>query len=107
MMRGRSRWNYGLMHMATSHFGGQAAFICRKTNSASSYTARFGGCSMVYPNNRTGRAAFVLSAVVLTASAYFLSSGLHRMWWLAWLAPPPTLVPVPKLRCGGALGALY
>ena len=62
---------------------------------------------MVYPNNRTGRAAFVLSAVVLTASAYFLSSGLHRIWWLAWLAPLPILCLVPKLRAWDALAVAF
>jgi len=53
---------------------------------------------MDFPANRTGRAALVLSAVVLTAGSYFGSSGLHRIWWLVWLAPLPILCLAPKLR---------
>jgi apolipoprotein N-acyltransferase len=40
----------------------------------------------------------ILSAGLLTAGAYFVSSGLHRVWWLVWLAPLPVLLIAPKLR---------
>ena len=62
---------------------------------------------MVFPTNRTGRTALVLSAVVLTAGAYFLSSGLHRIWWLEWLAPLPVLCLAPKLRSWDALAVAF
>jgi apolipoprotein N-acyltransferase len=44
------------------------------------------------------RTAVVLGAVVLSAGAYFLSSGLHRVWWLVWLAPLPVLLLSRRLR---------
>jgi len=44
------------------------------------------------------RALVILCAIVLTASAYFVSTGLHRVWWLVWLAPLPVLLLAPKLR---------
>ena len=44
------------------------------------------------------RALLILCAVALTAYAYFLSTGLHRIWWLVWLAPLPVLLLAPKLR---------
>jgi apolipoprotein N-acyltransferase len=62
---------------------------------------------MDFPDNRAGRAALVLSAVVLTTGAYFLSSGLHRVWWLAWLAPLPILCLAPKLRVWDALAVAF
>jgi apolipoprotein N-acyltransferase len=62
---------------------------------------------MDFPDNRAGRAALVLSAVLLTAGAYFLSSGLHRVWWLAWLAPLPILCLAPKLRTWDALAIAF
>jgi apolipoprotein N-acyltransferase len=36
-------------------------------------------------------------AVSLSAGAYFISSGLHRVWWLVWLAPLPVLLLAPRL----------
>ncbi|HTY85194.1 MAG TPA: nitrilase-related carbon-nitrogen hydrolase [Silvibacterium sp.] len=48
--------------------------------------------------NYLRRATVILCAVMLTASAYFLSSGLHRIWWLVWLAPLPVLLLAPRLR---------
>jgi apolipoprotein N-acyltransferase len=43
-------------------------------------------------------AIVIVSAVALTAAAYFVSSGLHRVWWVVWLAPLPILLLAPKLR---------
>ena len=44
------------------------------------------------------RALVILCAILLTAGAYFVSSGLHRMWWPVWLAPIPVLLVAPRLR---------
>jgi apolipoprotein N-acyltransferase len=44
------------------------------------------------------RAIVIVSAVLLIAGAYFVSSGLHRLWWPVWLAPLPILLLAPKLR---------
>lgn len=44
------------------------------------------------------RAIVVLGAIVLTAGAYFASSGLQRLWWPVWLAPLPILWLAPRLR---------
>jgi hypothetical protein len=48
--------------------------------------------------NSLRRAIVILCAVLLTAGAYFLSSGLHRLWWPVWLAPLPILLLAPRLR---------
>ena len=53
---------------------------------------------MDLPANSLRRAMLILSAVLLTAGAYFVSSGLHRVWWLVWLAPLPVLLIAPRLR---------
>jgi apolipoprotein N-acyltransferase len=47
-------------------------------------------------NLRTATA--VVSSVLLTAAAFYFSSGLHRIWWLVWLAPLPVLLLAPRLR---------
>jgi apolipoprotein N-acyltransferase len=44
------------------------------------------------------RAVVTMGAVVLTAGAYFVSSGLQRLWWPVWLAPLPVLLLAPRLR---------
>jgi hypothetical protein len=48
--------------------------------------------------NSLRRAIVILCAVVLTAGAYFVSSGLQRLWWPVWLAPLPVLLLAPRLR---------
>jgi len=48
--------------------------------------------------NSLRRAIVILCAVGLTAGAYFVSSGLHRLWWPVWLAPLPVLLLAPRLR---------
>lgn len=53
---------------------------------------------MDLPASSLRRGALIVSAVLLTAGAYFVSSGLHRVWWLVWLAPLPVLLIAPKLR---------
>ena len=58
---------------------------------------------MDLPNNSLRRAIVILCAVVLTAAAYFVSSGLHRLWWPVWLAPLPVLLLAPRLRAWQAL----
>src|SRR3984885_1398742 len=97
-MHGRSPWNSGLTLMATSRFGEEAALTYRKRNFVSSFTVRFGGCCMDLQANSLRRASVILCAVLLTAGAYFLSSGLHRLWWPVWLAPLPILLLAPRLR---------
>ncbi len=57
---------------------------------------------MDLPANSLRRAMLILSAVLLTAGAYFISSGLHRVWWLVWLAPLPVLSLAPRLRVWSA-----
>ena len=44
------------------------------------------------------RAAAIAAATVLTAAGYFVSSGLHRVWWPVWFAPLPVLLLAPRLR---------
>lgn len=53
---------------------------------------------MDLPADSLRRALVVLCAVLLTAAAYFVSSGLHREWWPVWLAPLPVLLLAPRLR---------
>jgi apolipoprotein N-acyltransferase len=48
--------------------------------------------------NSLRRAIVILCAVALTAGAYFVSSGLHRLWWPVWFAPLPVLLLAPRLR---------
>jgi apolipoprotein N-acyltransferase len=48
--------------------------------------------------NRARNASLVVAAIILTAAAYFVSSGLHRVWWLVWLAPLPVLFLAPRIR---------
>ena len=50
------------------------------------------------------RAMLILCVVLLTAGAYFVSSGLHRIWWPVWLAPLPVLLLAPRLRAWEAFG---
>lgn len=53
---------------------------------------------MDLPANSLRRMILILCAIALTAGAYFVSSGLHRIWWPVWLAPLPVLLLAPKLR---------
>src|ERR1700733_10389973 len=96
-MHGRSPWSSGLTLMATSRFGGEAAFTYRKRDFVSSFTVRFGGCCMDLQAQSLLRAIVSLCAVLLTAGAYFVSSGLHRLWCPVWLAPLPILLLAPRL----------
>ena len=48
--------------------------------------------------NRAHNALLVVAAIILTAAAYFVSSGLQRLWWPVWLAPLPVLLLAPRLR---------
>jgi apolipoprotein N-acyltransferase len=50
------------------------------------------------PASALRRAMLILSAVALTAGAYFVSSGLQRHWWPVWVAPIPVLLLAPRLR---------
>ncbi|MGA8438609.1 MAG: nitrilase-related carbon-nitrogen hydrolase [Candidatus Sulfotelmatobacter sp.] len=50
------------------------------------------------PANALRRALVIVCAVALTAGAYSVSSGLHRLWWPVWLAPLPVLLLAPRLR---------
>lgn len=55
--------------------------------------------------NFARRAMLISCAVLLTAAAYFVSSGLHRIWWLVWLAPIPVLLLAPRVRAWQAFAA--
>jgi apolipoprotein N-acyltransferase len=48
--------------------------------------------------NSLRRAILILTAIALTVVAYFVSSGLQRLWWPVWLAPLLILLLAPKLR---------
>jgi apolipoprotein N-acyltransferase len=52
---------------------------------------------MDLPANSLRRAIAIAGATLLTAGAYFASSGLDRVWWPVWLAPLPVLLLAPKL----------
>ena len=60
---------------------------------------------MDLPANSLRRALMILGAIALTAGLYFVSSGLHRLWWPVWLAPLPVLLLAPKLRAWQAFAA--
>jgi apolipoprotein N-acyltransferase len=53
------------------------------------------------------RGVQILAALALTAGAYFLSSGLHPVWWLVWLAPLPILLLAPRLSAWQAFAAAF
>jgi apolipoprotein N-acyltransferase len=55
--------------------------------------------------NSLRRAIVILCAIALTACAYFVSSGLQRLWWPVWLAPLPVLLLAPRLRAWQAFAA--
>lgn len=57
--------------------------------------------------NFVRRAVLISCSVLLTAAAYFVSSGLHRIWWLVWLAPLPVLLLAPRLRAWQAVAAAF
>jgi apolipoprotein N-acyltransferase len=50
------------------------------------------------PANVLRRVMVIVCTVALTAGAYFVSSGLERLWWPVWLAPLPILLLAPRLR---------
>src|SRR4051812_47955918 len=82
-MSGRLPWSFGRTHTAISCSGAAAAFICQKKNSAGLFTDPFGGCCMDLPASSLRGLIAILGAIALTAGAYLLSSGLHRLWWPA------------------------
>jgi apolipoprotein N-acyltransferase len=45
-----------------------------------------------------------LGAATASALALYLGTGLHPVWWLAWLAPLPLLLVAPRLSRGSAFG---
>jgi apolipoprotein N-acyltransferase len=53
---------------------------------------------MVSPASPLRHALLIVAAVVLTAVAYFVSSGLQPVWWLVWLAPLPILLVASSVR---------
>jgi apolipoprotein N-acyltransferase len=53
---------------------------------------------MDLPAHSLRRALLILAAIALTAGAYYISSGLHRVWWPVWVAPLPVLLLAPRLR---------
>lgn len=48
--------------------------------------------------SRLSKGLLIAAAIILTGAAYFVSSGLHRLWWPVWLAPLPVLLLAPRLR---------
>ncbi len=57
--------------------------------------------------NPLRRATLILAALAVTAGAYFVSSGLHRLWWPVWLAPLPILWLAPRLRAWQAFAVAF
>ena len=53
---------------------------------------------MDLPADSLRRAIVITGSALLTAGAYFASSGLHRVWWPVWFAPLPVLLVAPRLR---------
>ena len=62
---------------------------------------------MDLPANFMRRGMVTACAVLLTAGAYLVSSGLHRVWWPVWLAPLPILFLASKLRGWEAFAAAF
>jgi apolipoprotein N-acyltransferase len=62
---------------------------------------------MDLPANLPGRATLIAAAVVTSAGMYFVSFGLHPIWWLVWLAPLPVLLVAPGLRAWQALAIAF
>jgi len=62
---------------------------------------------MDLPADLLRRSLLTALAVLLTAAGYFVSSGLHRVWWPVWLAPPPILLLAPRLRAWPAFAAAF
>lgn len=60
---------------------------------------------MDWLNKPAGRAVAAIAAILLTAAGYYISSGLHRMWWPVWIAPVPILLLAPSLRSWQAFAA--
>jgi apolipoprotein N-acyltransferase len=48
-------------------------------------------------NSKSDSVIFMVLAVAISATAYFLGTGLYPHWWLTWLAPLPILVLAPRL----------
>lgn len=42
----------------------------------------------------------LVAAVILSALASYWSSSINHVWWLAWLAPVPLLIVLPRERLG-------
>ncbi len=51
---------------------------------------------------------FALAAFVFSASWFYFGTGLHPLWWLAWIAPIPVLLVAPRISMLSAflLGAV-
>ena len=60
---------------------------------------------MDWPNRPVFRAAAIAAAILLTAAGYYVSSGLHRLWWPVWIAPIPILLVTPRVRGWQAFSA--
>lgn len=48
-----------------------------------------------------------LAAVALSALCWWFGSGVHPLWWLAWLAPLPVLWLAPRVRARWAALAAF
>ena len=62
---------------------------------------------MDLPASLPRRAILLSAAFALTAAAYFVSFGLHPVWWLAWFAPLPVLLLAPRLSAWQALAIAF
>lgn len=62
---------------------------------------------MDLPADLPRRAILIAAAIALTAAAYFVSFGLHPVWWLPWLAPLPVLLLASRLRAWQALATAF
>lgn len=48
----------------------------------------------------------LVAAVVLSALASYWSTSINHVWWLAWLAPVPLLIVLPRERLGRSAAAV-
>jgi len=46
-------------------------------------------------------------ALVASSAALYFGTGLHPVWWLAWVAPIPVLLLAPRVSSGRAFGVAF
>src|SRR3974390_772479 len=84
-----------------------------KNNFAICCTVRSGGSSMDSKPEPVAVAVprlalpAVLGAALVSALAFYFGTGLHPIWWLAWLAPLPLLLVAARLSARAAFGVSW